>query len=118
MQAASAASMLARCAADERWYAMIDMFYQTQESWAHSDKPLEALSRSVGMAGMDQSDVEACLKDEKMFQGINQVRQRAETRFGVDGTPTFFINGRKEVGALTLDQFAVIIDPLLSSAPR
>ena len=105
--------MLARCAGDERWYPMVDMFYQTQEGWARSDKPLDALARSTQMTGMSRTDFDACLKDENLFRNVMAIRERAASQFGVDGTPTFFVNGEKKVGALSLDEFSAVIDPLL-----
>jgi len=42
------------------------------------------------------------------------VRQRAIKDFQVDSTPTFFINGKRMVGALTIDEMAKTIDPMLS----
>lgn len=112
-QLATAGAMLARCAGDELWYPVTDMLYQTQESWARSGKPLETLSRSLQMAGVSRSEFNACLKDETLFQSIGKVRERAASQFGVDGTPTFFINGQKKVGALSLDEFSAVVDPLL-----
>ncbi|NJN36838.1 MAG: thioredoxin domain-containing protein, partial [Nitrospiraceae bacterium] len=38
--------------------------------------------------------------------------------FGVSATPTFFINGSKHQGALTLAQFDKILEPLLRGAQR
>jgi protein-disulfide isomerase len=34
----------------------------------------------------------------------------------VTGTPTFFINGEKQVGALPLDEWDTILGPLLADA--
>jgi protein-disulfide isomerase len=33
----------------------------------------------------------------------------------VASTPTFFINGKKETGALTIEQFDKLLEPLLKS---
>jgi len=38
--------------------------------------------------------------------------------FGVNSTPTFFINERKETGALTIDQFDKIHEPLLAARSK
>jgi protein-disulfide isomerase len=37
------------------------------------------------------------------------------TSFGVDATPTFFVNGAKHSGALEMSELEAIIEPLLSS---
>ena len=36
--------------------------------------------------------------------------------FGVDSTPTFFINGQMQKGALSIERFSEIIDPLVAAA--
>ncbi|MCV9940461.1 DsbA family protein [Boseaceae bacterium BT-24-1] len=110
---AMAGFMLARCAGEDKWYPVVDMFYRTQEGWAHSDKPLDGLTQAMRQAGMGKDGVEACLKREDVYQGIRQVSERAKA-FGVESTPTFFVNGKKEVGALSLEQFDAILAPLLA----
>ena len=47
---------------------------------------------------------------KKILDGLNSVRNRASDKFGVDSTPTFFFNGKKENGELSLEQ----IDKLLA----
>ena len=48
---------------------------------------------------------------------VDSTAQRATKEFGVNSTPTFFVNGEKHTGALTLDQFDKILAPLLGSKP-
>ena len=43
----------------------------------------------------------------------DEVLPKVAEQFGVDSTPTFFINGVKEAGALTLEQLEERIEPLL-----
>jgi protein-disulfide isomerase len=109
--------MLARCAGEEKWYAVVDMFYRTQEGWAHSDKPLDGLTQAMRQAGMGKDGVEACLKREDLYLGIRQISERGKS-FGVDSTPTFFVDGEKHAGALTLAQFDAILAPLLAKAGK
>lgn len=110
---AMAAFMLARCAGEDKWYAAVDMLYRTRDSWTSADKPLDALTQTMRQTGMTQDSVEACLKREDLYQGIRQVSERGKS-FGVDATPTFFVNGEKHVGALTIAQFEEILAPLLA----
>ena len=41
------------------------------------------------------------------------MRDRAAKEFKVESTPTFFINGKRLNGALSLAEFGKIIDPLI-----
>lgn len=110
----AAGFMLARCGDEAKWYPIVDMLYKTQEGWAHAQKPLDALTQTMKQAGFTQELVEACLRREDLFQGVRQVQERGSKEFGVNSTPTFFINGEKKVGALTIDEFDKILTPLLA----
>ena len=35
------------------------------------------------------------MKDKALFDGVNAERDSAAERFGLDSTPTFFVDGRK-----------------------
>ena len=43
------------------------------------------------------------------------VRQRAVDKFKVDSTPTFFINGQVQKGAMSFEEMQKLIDPLLKA---
>jgi protein-disulfide isomerase len=110
---ATAGFMLARCAGPDKRNAMIDLLFAQQKNWAFNEKPIEALSNLVKQTGMTQESFEACLKDQSLYEKVNEVRNKGAEKFGVNATPTFFINGRKQSGEIspaTLDQ---IIEPLL-----
>lgn len=112
---ATAGFMLARCAGPDKREAMVDLLFAQQKNWAFTDKPLEGLSNLVKQTGMSQQAFEACLKDKALYDNINQTRDRAAEKFKVDSTPTFFINGRKQAGAMTVSQLEKAIEPLLKS---
>jgi protein-disulfide isomerase len=116
--AAAAAAMLARCAGDDKWYPMVDLLFRTKESWAHANNPADALGNIVRQAGITRGQFEACLNNESMLSAMKETRDRATKEFGVNSTPTFFINGRKEVGALTIEKFDQILEPLLAQTSR
>ena len=109
---ATAGFMLARCAGDDRWYPMLDLLYRSQEAWAHAKNPADELVNVVKQAGMTKDGFEACLGDQKLLEGINKTRTRW-SELGLSSTPTFFINGQKHAGALTVEQFDKILEPLL-----
>ena len=44
---------------------------------------------------------------------IGTMRDQAVNDFGLEGTPTFYINGKQLTGEKTLDQLSAEIDPLL-----
>ncbi len=112
---ATAGFMLARCAGDEKWYAVLDLLYRTKETWGHAQNPADALLQTVRQAGFTQESFEACLRNDKLFQDVRAVAARAAKDFGVNSTPTFFINGERRTGALTLQEFEKILEPMLAA---
>ncbi len=96
--------MLARCAPNDNYFPLVDLMFDKQDQWAFVDKPLDALFALVRQAGFTQESFRACLGNQKILDGITWVRSRASDKFGVNSTPTFFINGEKHPGALELDQ--------------
>lgn len=119
----AAVYMLARCMlqADgksaggnqERYFALVDVLFRQQRTWAFGNDPLAAITAITRQAGMTQAEFEACLNNQAILDGLNSTRDRAVSAFGVDSTPTFFLNGKRVLGAQPLSEFEKMIDPLL-----
>ena len=109
---AEAGFMLARCA-DDKYFAMVDVLFQQHQSWVSVDNAREALLQIARLAGFSQESFEACLTDQKLLDDVRAVRNRGANDFGVDSTPTFFINGNTYKGALTVAEMSAIIDSML-----
>jgi len=110
--AALAAFMVARCAPKERYFPLIDTFFRTQDSWLQN--PAEGLFKIAQLAGFTKASFDACLKNEEVAKGILAVRDKAESDFGVQGIPTFFVNGQELDGEASLKDFKKIIDAQLT----
>jgi len=65
--------------------------------------------------GMGESAFNECLANQKLLDSIQAVRDHAAQKLGVNSTPTFFVNGKKLVGDVSIDQMAKEIDPYLKS---
>lgn len=110
---ATAAFMLARCNGNDKYYAMVDLLFAQQKAWSTAQKPAEALLATVRQAGFTQESFEACLKNQSIYDAVNSVRERGDKTFGVDSTPTFFINGQKSSGSLSVEELDKILSPLV-----
>jgi protein-disulfide isomerase len=110
---ATAGFMLARCDGNDKFFPITDMLFEQQKNWAFVDKPLDALRAMLKQAGFSQEKFDACLKDQKLYDAVNSVKNRAMEQFNVDATPTFFINGQRHPGSLTIDEIEKVIKPLL-----
>ncbi len=107
---ALAAFMIARAAPKESYFPLIGVFFDTLETWAKD--PANGLLNIAKQAGFTQEKFDATLKDEKLAKGIMEIRD-AGAKFGVQGTPTFFLNGKPMRGEVTYDTLKADIDKLL-----
>jgi protein-disulfide isomerase len=96
---------LARCAPPERFYGFIDVLFRQQDVWARAADPQAALGRIAKLGGMSDDQFQTCMKDDAVENQILAGRMAAEKDATVESTPTFFINGKKLVGALPYDSF-------------
>lgn len=106
---AEAGFMLARCS-DDNYFAMVDVLFKQQQNWAGVENARDALLQISKLAGFTQESFEACLTDQKLLDDIRAVRERGAQEFNVDATPTFFINGQKYSGAMSIGEMSAIID--------
>lgn len=109
----TAASMIARCSTEARYFPLVSVYFKQQQGWAGSDKPLDAMLAIARQAGFTQESFEACLKDQKIYDGLNEQKKRGAEVHGVNATPTFFINGEKKSGNMPIEDFDKIIEPYL-----
>jgi len=105
---AAAAFMLARSLGDKR-DAAVDFLFAQQRNWAFTETPFESLANVVKQLGVGQAKFEETLKDEKLQQAIYAVAEQGQ-KFGVNATPTFFINGVKFDGRMEVAALPKIID--------
>jgi protein-disulfide isomerase len=64
--------------------------------------------------GLDMDKFHASIQSHKRVAQI-KADMAAGSAVGADGTPTFFINGKKLVGALPVDSFKQVIDAELAA---
>ena len=114
---AAAGFMLARCAAKDdanKYYALIDTLFHQQDTWV-VQKPIPPLQAIGRQAGLSEKDFNACLTNQPMLDKIESVRKNATDKLGVSSTPTFFINGEKHSGDLSIEEIAKKIEPYLKA---
>jgi protein-disulfide isomerase len=109
---AAAGFMLARCADKDKYMPIVETLFAKQSDWVVKE-PLPALKEIAKQFGFTEDSFNACLANQKVLDEIQAVRDHAVEKLGVNSTPTFFINGKKLVGDLSMDQLAKEIDPYL-----
>lgn len=111
---AAAGFMLARCSGNDKYYPVVELLFQKQNEWVTQNPipPLLALAKQMGFT---QESFESCLKDQKVLEAIENVRTHGAEKLAVNSTPTFFINGKKVNGSMTIQELDKQIEPLLKS---
>jgi len=109
---AQMAAELAEAAATQgKFWPMHDWIYENQEQW--SEAGAEELLDGVAVVGLDTAALERALKQPQIEQRI-KADFNSGVRSGVNGTPTFFINGQRFDGEWTrLEQFAEALQAAL-----
>ena len=111
-QLAAAASMLVRCAGKDKFFPLLEALFAQQSDWV-VQKPLQPLLAIAKQAGFTQQTFDECLANQQILNGVEESRNRAANKFGVNSTPTFFINGKIFRGALTPEELDKQLAPYL-----
>ncbi len=114
---AAAAAMLARCAdTPQKSIGLIDVLFEKQADWASRD-PLPELLKIAKQAGFTEKTFNSCLENNELLGKIARHRDKADKEFGVDATPSFFINGKRmRTRSYTIEAFDKELEPLLKSS--
>ena len=111
---AAAGFMLARCGGKDKYMAIIETLFAKQEDWIVKE-PVPKLEDIAKQFGFTEDSFKACLANQKVLDGIQSTRDYAVKTLGVNSTPTFFINGKRVVGDVSIDDMAKDIDPYLKT---
>ena len=105
--------MLAEAAGPDKFHNVISTYFRTQNTWLVSEKPLDALLAIAEELGFSKEMFESTLTNQDAFAAIDAVSKQASGEFGLQGTPTFYVNGKTLSGTKTLEQLAAEIDTLV-----
>lgn len=107
-RSAGTAAIITRCAPEKDYFVLFDKFLRQRTSWTSQNVRPDAIYKVAAQTGMSRATFDACLANKEIEEGLRAVKQRGR-EFGVAGTPTFFINGKKATGVLTFDQITAMI---------
>lgn len=110
---ALAAAMIARCVVPEKAYDVTTALFERQQQWLAAQDARAALVAIGKEFGLSEPKFDACMDNKELIQKVIDVRAHANKEFGVDSTPTFFINGKRLVGPGDIREFDEIIAPMI-----
>jgi protein-disulfide isomerase len=111
------AESIARCLPADKYFPFIDLLYRNQAKWDPENGVQDVRGGLVAMAriaGLNEAKVDQCIADRDVQKQIFAVAQDAEKRFGINGTPTFVINGEVQTPGATWDEIKSKLDSLLA----
>jgi protein-disulfide isomerase len=92
-----AAESMARCLPANNYFQFIDLLFRNQSKWDPDGYQIPdvhaALVQMGRIAGMSAEEVDRCIGNTAEQQRITKVGEDANTQYGVNGTPTFIVNG-------------------------
>lgn len=93
---AVAGFLIARCAGPDKYFDVVHDIMASQKEWAAGVAPRTTLFRAAAAAGLSQEQTEACISDKAAIEEMSN-RIKAGIDAGVNGTPTFMVNGTKVI---------------------
>lgn len=104
-----------QCANDQdKYWEMHDLLFERQMDFPTEDEGLVDFLKGLAVEiGLDGDQLAACLEEDKYAQEVQHDLEEAK-EIGVTGTPTYFINGRKIVGAQGFSNFEIVIEEELN----
>ena len=103
------AAIVNRCAPADKYFFLLNQFLTRQPEWVSLAIRPDAIYSVAKASGMTRETFDKCLTNQTIIDGLTEVKQRGR-QFGVIGTPTFFINGRKAQGEVTFEEIKAMIE--------
>jgi len=98
------AEKLARCMPKDKYTSFTDSLFRNQSRWDYEfgipspDGVHAALVQLAGEAGMSAADADRCIASTADEDAIGRVGEDGVTKYAVNATPTFVINGQGQAG--------------------
>ena len=95
---------------------MADTLFLTQSEWGRSSRNPSGLFRDLARGlGLDRDKYDACVASQR-YAGRIEASYQEGIALGVQGTPTFFVNGRlKTDNNASSDRFKQVVDSVIAA---
>ena len=110
------AGIVARCGGESKYFGIVDLLFDKQDSWSRQNSPAQVAARLRGIglaAGLTDTQLDACLTDQANAEMLFAAYQEFADDDGITSTPTFIINGKLHSN-MPYEDFAELLDNELS----
>jgi protein-disulfide isomerase len=106
-----AAAMVARSLPPSRYEPFMMALLASQAQWAFNREadPMDELAKEAALAGMPRTAFDQAVNDDALRTALLAAQSEAETKYNIDSTPTFIVNGKPHPGELTYTEFAALL---------
>lgn len=87
--------MLANTRGQDRFDETVSTFMSKFDEIAAAANPEEVLREIAGSLGIDRAGFDRAVADQAYLDKLNAATTEASQKFGVAGTPSFFVNGER-----------------------
>jgi protein-disulfide isomerase len=112
-----AAENIARCLPADNYFAFIDLLFRNQMKWDPEYQVPDVHGGLVDMAriaGITQAQADSCMGNQAEGAKISQVGEEATTKYGINSTPTFIVNGQTHGPFMDWNEVKSFLDPILA----
>jgi protein-disulfide isomerase len=117
-----AAEAMARCLPADNYFQFIDLLFRNQDKWdpdGYQIPDVHAALVNMGqIAGMSASQVDSCIGNQAAQKRATDVGQYAQTTYGINGTPTFLVNGQIAPPFETFADVKTYLDQVLAQQKK
>jgi protein-disulfide isomerase len=104
------ATLAGECAADQgAFWPMHDALFEDPERWKEAPDEAAAFRDIASELSLDVALFSECYDDRRHRRRVD-VANRAARRLGIRATPSFYIQGRPALGALTVEHFMMLVE--------
>ncbi|MBB4534310.1 protein-disulfide isomerase [Rhizobium etli] len=89
---------------------LTNLFYSKYDDIAQSGNIEKTIRDIAASAGIDRPAFDRLVSDQSILDGLNKLTSQAREDFKVEGTPTFFVNGKKFTGAQSVEEMRANIE--------
>ena len=110
------AGIVARCGGESKYFGIVELLFDKQETWSRQENPTEVVERLSGIglaAGLTDEQLESCLTDEANAEMLFNAYRKFADEDGVRSTPSFVIDGELHSN-MSYEDFAEILDARLA----
>ena len=100
--------------AQGKYFQMHDALYTNQDEWTGSTDPVTDFVKYAQQIGLNMTQFKSDINSYKYQNNVAQDLADGNA-YGIDATPTFFLNGQKIVGVGSLNTFDSQIQALLNN---